>query len=196
MDDRAECSVNEDLNGSREWSCASWSLTRVKYTLRHRVLFILQFFFHTSPRLSSFLFFFNPLSVLPYLRIPGTPSDRLSIRIRPALILMNLDRCRFLFLLFLLLLVALDFNDFDFLIMLDLFWGGFDEIIVTLTRRDLVETFDQIARLTLRCDKWKGIDRFESTNLLDGAHYGWLLIMRVYIIISKIIFKKSEIHIV
>lgn len=66
--------------------------------------------------------------------------------------------------------------DFDFLIRLRrencayvcwiFFFGeGFDEIIVILTRSDLVETFDQIMGLTLRYVINEG---FESTNLLDG----------------------------
>lgn len=69
--------------------------------------------------------------------------------------------------------------DFDFLIRLRrencayvcwiFFFGeGFDEIIVILTRSDLVETFDQIMGLTLRYVINEGFDRFESTNLLDG----------------------------
>ena len=127
-----ECSVNEDLNGSREWWWASWSFTRVKYTLRQRVLFILKFFI--SYFSSSFSLLFSPLSFfllfLFLIRYRSShtsaylahlPTDYRFESVRRWYWWISTD-ADFYFLLLLLLLVALDFNvaisrlDFDFLI--------------------------------------------------------------------------------
>lgn len=181
------CSVNEDLNGSHEWSCASWSLTRVKYTLRHRVCYSSSSFSFSSS------FFFSLFLIPPHTWHTFRPiidSNQTGVDIdgsRPMPI--------FISSFFLLLLVASDSNfsylSSRFFNYVGSFLGGF-----RWNNRDIdVARFSGNVRSDCEINdvinERESIDSKARIFWMDGAYYGWLLIRIVYIIISKIISKKS-----